>query len=132
MLHCIDGKNEENILCNNRLLAIITGVLAGLVNGVFGGGGGMIVVPMLVLLLKREPKRAHATAILLILPLCLTSGLFYAMFGNLDFNVALPVLIGSVVGGACGAFLLSKLSADWIVVIFSVVMLAAGVKMLFF
>ena len=50
-------------------LLIITGVVTGFCNGFFGGGGGMIVVPMLVLLLKLSPKKAHATAILIILPI---------------------------------------------------------------
>ena len=40
--------------------------------------------------------------------------------------------IGVAVGGAIGAFLLSKLSSKYIVIIFAAVMVAAGVKMLFF
>jgi uncharacterized membrane protein YfcA len=128
-------KNVEKAKINSKRLnfyAILTGGIAGIINGVFGGGGGMIVVPMLVSLLKCEPKKAHATALLIILPLSLTSGLFYAAFGSLDLNVALPVTVGVVVGGIAGAFLLSKLSSKWVVAIFSVVMAIAGVKMLFF
>ena len=39
------GGGKEN------LFAVLTGVLSGLANGLFGGGGGMIVVPMLAFLL---------------------------------------------------------------------------------
>lgn len=127
--------NKKNKVISNKKLnifAVLTGSLAGLVNGVFGGGGGMLVVPMLVSLLKCEPKKAHATALLIILPLSLTSGLFYAAFGNLDFRVAIPVTIGVVFGGVVGAFLLSKLSSKWVIIIFSAVMAVAGVKMLLF
>ena len=116
----------------SKLFAVLTGSIAGLVNGVFGGGGGMIVVPMLVMLLKCNPKMAHATTMLIILPLSLVSGLFYSAFGNLNLQVALPVTIGVLVGGIIGAFLLSKLSTRWVVIIFSVAMAAAGVKMLLF
>ena len=131
-------KSEKNVekanIKSKRLnfYAILTGSIAGIINGVFGGGGGMIVVPMLVSLLKCEPKKAHATALLIILPLSLTSGLFYAAFGSLDLKVALPVTAGVILGGIAGAFLLSKLSSKWVVAIFSVVMAIAGVKMLFF
>lgn len=124
-------KNQRNPKRLN-LYAALTGVIAGLINGVFGGGGGMIVVPMLIMLLKCDPKKAHATAILIILPLSLVSGLFYALFGNLNFQVFIPVSIGVVLGGAVGALLLSKLSNKWIIIIFSAVMAVAGAKMLFF
>lgn len=56
-------KNSERIIC---------GTAVGLANSLFGGGGGMIAVP----LLQRtglDEKRAHATAILLILPISLFS-----------------------------------------------------------
>ncbi len=114
------------------LYAVITGLIAGLVNGLFGGGGGMIVVPMLIFLLKFSPKNAHATAILIILPLSLISGMFYAVFGSVKLDITIPVLIGVVAGGVAGAFFLSKISSKWLIVIFSIVMAAAGIKMLIF
>lgn len=115
-----------------NVYAVVTGVIAGIVNGLFGGGGGMIVVPMLVKLLNCPPKKAHATALLIILPLSIVSGIIYAVFGSLDLRIGLPVGAGVIVGGVLGAFLLSKLSAKWVIIIFSVVMAGAGIKMLVF
>ena len=112
--------------------SILIGGLAGLINGLFGGGGGMIVVPMLVFFLGVSTKKSHATAILIILPLSIVSGIFYIAFGSMDLSVGIPVSIGVTVGGVVGAFLLDKLSSKWIVVIFSLVMVVAGVKMLLF
>ncbi len=130
-------KRENLSLQNNkfdfkRFYAILTGAIAGVINGLFGGGGGMIVVPMLIMLLKNKPQNAHATAILIILPLSIVSGLFYAVFGSLELGVLLPVGAGVIAGGIIGAFLLSKLSSRWLIIIFSVVMAVAGVKMLVF
>ena len=122
-------KNEGQA---KTFYSVITGIIAGTVNGLFGGGGGMIVVPMLMIFLKKEAKTAHATAILIILPLSIVSAIFYALFGSLDVSVAIPTTIGVAVGGAIGAFLLSNLSSKYIVIIFAAVMVAAGVKMLFF
>lgn len=115
-----------------KFMSVIFGGLAGIINGLFGGGGGMIIVPALSILLKREPQRAHATAILIILPLSLISALFYSAFGSFDLRIGIPVSIGVTIGGVIGAFLLSKLSSKWLVAIFSIVMLGAGVKLLFF
>lgn len=126
-------KNENHDKKSKKFLySAIIGLSAGLINGLFGGGGGMVVVPMLMFLLKYLPKNAHATAILIILPLSLISGMFYAVFGSVKLDLVIPVLIGVVSGGILGAFLLSKLSSKWLVIIFSAVMTVAGLKMLFF
>ena len=108
------------------------GVVSGFINGLFGAGGGMVVVPMLIRLLKFKTKQAHATAILIILPLSLVSGLLYLSFGNFNATVGIPTAIGVILGGIVGAFLLSKISSKWIGTIFSVLMAAAGVKMMLF
>ena len=116
----------------NKIYCVITGICTGIVNGLFGGGGGMLVVPLLIYLLKYPPKNAHATAILIILPMSILSGIIYASFGNVRPDVLLAVGGGVIGGGIIGALLLSKFSSNVLIIIFSVVMAAAGVKMLFF
>ena len=125
-------REKQKTSYNSNVFAVITGAVAGLINGVFGGGGGMVVVPMLTFLLKRESKKAHATALLIILPLSIVSGLFYIAFGNLNLNIGIPVMVGVVLGGVIGALCLSKLSSKIITIIFSLLMAGAGIKMLFF
>ena len=122
----------KKIKNNKNLMKILTGSVAGIANGLFGGGGGMIVVPMLNFLLKYENKHSHATALLIILPLSIVSGLLYTIFGNFNINSGVPTVIGVVLGGIIGALLLKNLSSKVIVIIFSVVMLIAGIKMLVF
>ena len=124
-------KQTEKIK-NCKLFSIMIGVVSGFINGLFGAGGGMVVVPMLIRLLKFKTKQAHATAILIILPLSLVSGLLYLSFGNFNATVGIPTSIGVILGGIVGAFLLSKISSKWIGTIFSVLMAAAGVKMMLF
>ena len=116
----------------NKIYCVITGICTGIVNGLFGGGGGMLVVPLLIYLLKYPPKNAHATAILIILPMSILSGIIYASFGNVRPDVLWAVGVGVIGGGIVGALLLSKFSSNVLIIIFSVVMAAAGVKMLFF
>ena len=78
---------------------LLTGGLAGFVNGFFGAGGGMIVVPLLILLVKLEDKNAFSSAISIILPLTIVSLVIYAKNGVLDVNAALPYLLGGAGGG---------------------------------
>ena len=124
----IKDKNKKN----KWFLLILIGALAGFLNGMFGGGGGMVVVPMLIHFLKYEEKQAHATAILIILPLSILSGILYATYGNFNFYTTLYVSIGVIVGGVVGALLLKKLSSKYVTWIFSLIMLIAGLKLLFF
>lgn len=125
-------SKEEKDFIKERLLLAITGICTGIANGFFGGGGGMIVVPMLVFLLKREPRRAHATALLVILPISVISGFIYAAFGKFSLPVGIPSGIGVIAGGVIGALLLKKISGTLLTKIFAFVMLAAGIKLLFF
>ena len=92
----------------------------------------MVVVPLLALLSGLEPKKAHATAIAVILPVCVVSGLTYVFNKTFDLRTGAWVTLGFVVGGAVGALILKKIKSVWIAKIFAFVMLAAGVKLLFF
>ena len=110
---------------------ILTGLFTGTVNGLFGAGGGMVVVPLMKNMLGYEEKYAHATAILVIAPVCAASAITYIINGYFSPQVLIPAAIGSVVGGLVGAELLDKLSSFWLNAVFLIVMLAAGLRMLF-
>lgn len=106
------------------------GSLTGAVNGLFGGGGGMIAVPVLKRTLGCDERSSHATAILLIAPVCAVSALVYILNGYFSAAVAVPAAIGSCFGGIIGAKLLGVLPTKAINLIFLAVMFAAGVRML--
>jgi len=112
------------------LKGILTGLLTGGINGLFGGGGGMVVVPLLKNMMGYEEKHAHATAILVIAPVCAASAVTYILNGYFAADVVIPAAIGSVAGGLLGAFLLNKLPEFIVNAVFIAVMLVAGVRML--
>ena len=125
-----DGQNNIMKRWVQVILLILVGLFVGFANGFLGAGGGMLVVPLSIAILKLDTKVAHATAILIILPICIASGIIYILQGGFDFNVFLPCIIGTLVGGVIGTFLLSKLKNDIITLIFSIVMITAGVIMI--
>lgn len=104
------------------------GSLVGIINGLFGGGAGMIVVP----LLKREmdERRAHATALLVVLPVSLFAFVVYLFGGALRMDIALPVALGGAIGAEVGTILLCIFDLKRIGFIFSILMLIAGVWLL--
>lgn len=96
-----------------------------------GAGGGILLVPILSKICGLETKTAHATTVLIILPICFISGLFYAINGVLDIEIIIAVGVGAIVGGIFGTFALKKLKSDVIDLLFYVIMIVAGIRMLF-
>lgn len=108
----------------------MAGLFTGAVNGLFGGGGGMVAVPLMKNMLGYSEKRSHATAILVIAPICAASAIIYIINGFFSAGVVIPAAIGSVAGGLLGSELLDKLPEYIVNAVFIAVMLAAGVRLL--
>ena len=90
----------------------------------------MIAVPLLVKT-GLDEKRAHATAILLILPVSLLSFVLYAFRGFYDPQVLIPTALGVSVGGFLGAKLLGKLPVKAVNLVFAALQAAAGLFLFF-
>lgn len=113
----------------NNLKLIIAGVLAGGINGFFGGGGGIAAVA----LLKRaglETKRAHAAAVACVLPLCVVSGAVYLISGRVAISDVLPYVPGGLLGAIVGTALLKKLNARLVETVFAVLLIFMGLRLL--
>jgi uncharacterized protein len=122
------------MIISNKALKMLKyigiGFAAGVANGLFGSGGGTIAVPAMVFLLNEEEHRAHATALLIILPLTLVSAYFYLSNSYVDWNITWKAMVGGVVGGAIGAFLLNKCPSGLLRKIFGAFMIIAAFKMI--
>lgn len=122
---------EENAKKKNCIwIKLITGVIIGFVNGFWGGGGGMICVPLLIYAIGLPDKKAHATTLLVMLPLCIASLVTYIISDNMLWIDGLQIGVGFVVGGIVGALILKKISNVWLSIFFSLVIIAGGLKIL--
>lgn len=113
------------------LKKIIVGLLAGFVSGFFSTGGGMILVPAFIHLLKIEDKKARATSALCILPMVVTSGIFYYKNNYINWKIGLLCAIGGMIGGYIGAKLLKKLDAKYFKVAFICFLIYTSYKFMF-
>ena len=114
-------------LCAGK--ALLFGIPIGLINGFFGSGGGIAAVWFLNKFLDTEPKKAHATAISVILPLSAAGLLIYRRGVDTDVSLIIKLAIGGVIGGAIGAKLLSNIPKKWLKIGFGAVMVIAGARM---
>lgn len=78
------------------VLIAVAGAAAGVVNGLFGSGGGMVLIPMLSLC-HLEEDALFPTCVAIVLPICVTSLLFYGSWDALF--PALPYMAGGAIGG---------------------------------
>lgn len=121
-------KKSEKIAKNLKLIGV--GLVIGFLNGFFGGGGGMLLVPAVSLVLKTSVKQSHATAIAVILPLSIVSAAVYLIKGIELTSAFTPVTGGVILGGIFGALLLKKLSGKVLSLMFYILMIIAGLKMI--
>ena len=123
-------KQINNDKKSNIFIKLLAGAFVGFANGFWGGGGGMICVPLLLNIIKLPEKKAHATTLLIMLPLSIASLIVYYLSENLPIIDSLKIGIGFLVGGILGALLLKKINNIWLEIIFSIIIIAGGVKML--
>lgn len=117
-------------LSREKFRWLLAGGLAGLVNGFFGGGGGSVLVPLLTQLCKLDQRRAFATSVAVILPLCVLSAAIYLARGRLDVMAALPYLLGGTLGGWLGGRWFRKTRVDWLRRLFGALLIWGGVRCL--
>lgn len=121
-------------MVKKRLPIIMCALLAGAVNGLLGTGGGVILVLYLGRLFKDKDdafKSAVAVTLLCTFFMSAVSAAVYLFRQNVSFSESLPYLLPSVLGGAAGALIFSKIKPSVLNVIFSLLVLWAGIRMLF-
>jgi uncharacterized membrane protein YfcA len=88
----------------NIFYALIIGLSAGALGGMFGTGGGILIVPGLVLALGFSQHKAQGTSLACLLaPIGLLGVLSYQQKGMVDWRVAALVAIGFLGGSLFGA-----------------------------
>ena len=109
--------------------AIALGVAAGIVAGLFGVGGGVVVVPGLVLWFALVQREASGTSTATIVVSSAAAMVAFGIGGNVDWQAAGLILIGSVVGAWGGAWIAERVNERPLAVTFAIVLAVAGIRM---
>ncbi len=109
---------------------VIIGLLAGIISGLFSTGGGMILVPAFIHLLNLDATKARGTSICCILPMVITSSIFYYQGNYIKWKIAFLCAIGGAIGGYIGAKLLKKLPERVMKIAFTIFLIYVSYKMI--
>lgn len=125
----IDNKSMKPKL--KLFYFFLTSIFVGIINGIFGGGGGMLCVPFLKILLNLNDKQAHATTVLVMSIISIPTLIVYISTQAFSFFNAIFLTFGVIVGGIIGSKILNKINNETLNIIFIILMLSVGIKMLF-
>lgn len=112
------------------LKKLLIGLVAGVICGLFASGGGLILVPAFVYLLQMEDKKARGTAVFCILPMVVTSSIFYYKDRYMDWKIGIYCAIGGILGGMVGAKLLKKIPTKYVRILFTIFLFYVSIKMM--
>ena len=107
------------------------GFLGGLLGGLLGVGGGFVLVPLQLFWTDTPQRNANANSLVAIIPIAIAAlPIYYFRKGapQLDFHVALFLIIGSVVGAVLGARILNRIPDRPLKFVVAAVLLIVGVK----
>ena len=112
------------------LAILLSGLITGLLLGIFGSGGSIITTPALLYLLNVEPKSAIAMSLGIVAITATITALQHWRWGNVNLKITLVFGAFGVIGTYGGALLGVITPVVVQLTIFALVMYAAAYKML--
>jgi uncharacterized protein len=109
-------------------LAVVLGLAAGVLSGLFGIGGGILFVPALVALGLGQLE-AQATSLLAILPTVAAGAWNQNRYGNLRVQTALILGLASIAGVEIGARIATSLSENVLRRLFAILLFAVAAQL---
>ncbi|MFV0633675.1 sulfite exporter TauE/SafE family protein [Demequina sp.] len=110
---------------------IIVGVIGGLMVGLTSvGSGSLIIIALMALYPMLKANQLVGTDLVQAVPLVVAAAIAHLMFGDVDWSVTLPIIVGSVPGTYIGAQLSSRVSGGIVRRALAMVLFVAGLKMI--
>lgn len=114
-----------------KIILSTGGLFSGFLNGLLGTGGGILAIPAFRLAgYQQRYAQANASVFMLVMSMVSTAVLLFSG-ESIHWDSVLPVAVGGIPGAAAGALLLNKLSNRVLQLIFSLLILASGIRILF-
>ena len=110
-------------------LALVLGLAAGVLAGLFGVGGGILFVPTLTLALGLDQLHAQATSLAAMLPVVAVGTWNQRRYGHVRLRPALWLGLAGVAGVLAGGFLAESLPEHVLERLFGVLLLCVAAQL---
>lgn len=127
-------QSDSNLLISAKrknLVSFAIGGIAGLTSGLLGVGGGFLIVPLQVMWSRASQRLASGTSLAAILPIALVGAAVY-YFGTskpqINIEVAVFLVLGSVVGAYVGAHASRRVPEHVLKIIVAILLFGVGLK----
>lgn len=123
---------EKSGVTHSAIIPIAFGGFVGILAAVMGVGGGFLMVPVMVYILRMPMHVVVGTSLFQILFNCIEVTFLQAYTNhNVDFILAVLLLLGSTIGAQIGAVFGRKLKGEQLKIILAVIVLMVTVKIIF-
>jgi uncharacterized membrane protein YfcA len=112
------------------VLAVLSGLAAGVLSGLFGIGGGTVMTPAVQALLGAPPIIALATPLPAIFPTALTGAWTYRQGGQLDVRAAAWIVGPGIAGAVAGAALTDVIPTHLLLIVTALLLAREAVGIL--
>jgi uncharacterized membrane protein YfcA len=125
------ADSASGAVVDSRSRKVALGSLAGILPGLFGIGTGAILVPGFAYLLKSPIKTAIGSALVCFAANAFISAAMKSAQGYVDYSVAIPVCLGTLVGSQIGAVVNHRAPSVLLRVLFGVVFSGVSLSFIF-
>lgn len=108
------------------MLAILIGLISGIVSGM-GIGGGTILIPSLVFLLGTRQHTAQSINLLIFVPTAITAILVHLKNKNIEKSIIVKLITYGSIGAVIGSYLAVNLESELMKKFFGAFLLIMGV-----
>lgn len=128
----LQTRYEKSGVTHSMLLPIIFGGFVGILAALMGVGGGFLMVPVMIYILRMPMHVVVGTSLFQILFNCIEVTFLQAYTNhNVDFILAVLLLLGSTVGAQIGTVFGRKLKGEQLKIILAAIVLVVTVKIVF-
>ena len=132
-----NNRRKETLVTNtsnitfNKSLALILGLITGTASGLLGIGGALIMLPAMHIFLRIPMNICVGTSLFIVFFNSLSGAFGYILRGDTNLKLAILIAVGSVAAAPFGAKLSVKISREKLRKIFAIVLVLAGIAILF-
>ncbi len=91
-----------------------------------GIGGGTILIPALTMFLNIDQHRAQGVNLLFFIPTAVIALIIHKKNKNLDFKIAIPLILTGLIGAAVGSFVAISIDAQLLKRLFGIFLFFMG------